>query len=118
MPSRPARRPPASRIDARVLKHQHPIERVIEPYVERFYPAGPRQLKARCPLHDERTPLFYVRPDLGLFDRFGCQQGGDIFTFLQLMHACDFRTAVDRLIPTRRSRRPAARWSPRRRRRR
>ena len=36
-----------------------------------------------CPFHDERTPSFSVDPGEKLYYCFGCQAGGNIFTFLE-----------------------------------
>ncbi|MEM7403111.1 MAG: DNA primase [Myxococcota bacterium] len=36
-----------------------------------------------CPFHNEKTPSFYVDPQEGYFKCFGCDEGGDVFSFLQ-----------------------------------
>jgi DNA primase len=55
--------------------------------------------KARCPLpgHQEKTPSFHVNTRENFFHCFGCDRGGDIFTFLQLMEGLDFKEALERL---------------------
>ena len=50
-----------------------------------------------CPFHDERTPSFSVDPVEKLYYCFGCQAGGDIFTFLEEKEGLDFRDAVEQL---------------------
>jgi hypothetical protein len=54
----------------------------VEELAERFTqltPAGPRKLKGRCPLHEERTPSFYVYQDSQRWQCFGaCASGGDV----------------------------------------
>src|SRR6184192_1091161 len=50
-----------------------------------------------CPFHDERTPSFSVDPMEKLYYCFGCQVGGDVFTFLQEKDGLDFRDAVEQL---------------------
>jgi DNA primase len=50
-----------------------------------------------CPFHDERTPSFSVDPSAGLYYCFGCQAGGDIFTFLQEKEGLEFKEAVELL---------------------
>ena len=35
-----------------------------------------------CPFHSERTPSFTVFPDSQSFFCFGCEAGGDAFTFI------------------------------------
>ena len=46
--------------------------------------------KACCPFHNEKTPSFYVSRDKGMWYCFGCNEGGDIFTFAQKMEGMDF----------------------------
>jgi DNA primase len=41
-----------------------------------------RNYKGLCPFHDEKTPSFNVNPDRQSFYCFGCQEGGDVFSFL------------------------------------
>ena len=54
----------------------------VEQLAERFTqlaPAGPGKLKGRCPLHEERTPSFYVYQDSQRWQCFGaCASGGDV----------------------------------------
>lgn len=42
-----------------------------------------RSLKGCCPFHQEKTPSFYVYPDTRRYKCFGCQAGGDAFSFVQ-----------------------------------
>ncbi|MCI0672861.1 MAG: DNA primase, partial [Myxococcaceae bacterium] len=39
--------------------------------------------KGRCPFHQEKTPSFYVYPEKKRFKCYGCEAGGDAFTFIQ-----------------------------------
>ena len=55
------------------------------------------QFTGKCPLHEERTPSFYVSPAKGVFHCHGCGQGGDVFEFIQLLLKCTFREAVNHL---------------------
>jgi len=50
-----------------------------------------------CPFHDERTPSFSIDPVEKLYYCFGCQAGGNIFTFLEEKEGLDFRDAVEQL---------------------
>lgn len=59
--------------------------------------AGVGSLKGLCPFHDERSPSFHVRPQVGFYHCFGCGEGGDVFTFLQKMDHVTFSEAVERL---------------------
>lgn len=47
-----------------------------------------------CPFHAEKTPSFTVSPDHGTFKCFGCGQGGDIFTFVELRENVPFIEAM------------------------
>ena len=58
--------------------------------------AGVGSLKGLCPFHEERSPSFHVRPQVGFYHCFGCGEGGDVFTFLQKMDHVTFQEAVER----------------------
>jgi DNA primase len=60
-------------------------------------PAGGGSMKGLCPFHEERSPSFHVRPQVGFYHCFGCGEGGDVFTFLQKMDHVTFSEAVERL---------------------
>ncbi len=59
--------------------------------------AGVGSLKGLCPFHEERSPSFHVRPQVGFYHCFGCGEGGDVFTFLQKMDHTTFQEAVERM---------------------
>ncbi len=59
--------------------------------------AGAGSLKGLCPFHDERSPSFNVRPQVGYYHCFGCGESGDAFTFLQRMDHLSFQEAVERM---------------------
>jgi DNA primase len=59
--------------------------------------AGVGSMKGLCPFHDERSPSFHVRPQVGFYHCFGCGEGGDVFTFLQKMDHMTFAESVERL---------------------
>jgi DNA primase len=59
--------------------------------------AGVGSMKGLCPFHEERSPSFHVRPQVGLYHCFGCNEGGDVFSFLQKMDHVTFAEAVERL---------------------
>ena len=60
-------------------------------------PAGIGSLKGLCPFHDEKSPSFNVRPQVGFYHCFGCGESGDVFTFLRQMDHLTFTEAVERL---------------------
>ena len=51
----------------------------------------------RCPFHEERTPSFSVNAADKLFYCFGCQEGGDVITFVREAENLDFTAAVESL---------------------
>lgn len=93
-PSRPRS---LSREEIQAIRARHPIEEVIAAHVE-LRPAG-RRLVARCPLpgHEDASPSFSVYPEEQHFYCYGCNRGGDVFAFLQLVEGVSFREAVERL---------------------
>lgn len=50
-----------------------------------------------CPFHEEKTPSFYVNPERGSFHCFGCNAGGNAFTFLMRMTGQTFPEVVREL---------------------
>ncbi|RLP82183.1 DNA primase [Mycetocola lacteus] len=59
--------------------------------------AGVGSMKGLCPFHDERSPSFHVRPQLGYYHCFGCGESGDAISFLQKIDHVSFTEAVERL---------------------
>jgi len=51
--------------------------------------------KARCPFHNEKTPSFYVSPARDSYHCFGCNRGGDIFSFVEEVEGLDFLGALE-----------------------
>ncbi len=81
---------PDAKIDE--LRAAADIVDVVGDYV-RLKKSGSR-FKGLCPFHDERTPSFSVDPRQNLFYCFGCQKGGDLFTFLQEIEGVSFTEAA------------------------
>ncbi|WAL41012.1 DNA primase [Brevibacterium sp. BRM-1] len=72
------------------------IDDVVGDYVT-LKSAGVDSKKGLCPFHDERTPSFHVRPQVGMYHCFGCGESGDVFSFLQKLDGLTFVEAVERL---------------------
>ncbi len=50
-----------------------------------------------CPFHAEESGSFNVREETGRYKCFGCDKGGDVFTFVQEIEHLDFPGAVEHL---------------------
>lgn len=55
-----------------------------------------KTIKALCPFHNEKTPSFGIDDQRGVYHCFGCNAGGDHFSFvmntknLEFMEACEY----------------------------
>jgi DNA primase len=89
----------AGRIKADVVaavKERTSIEDVVREHVT-LRQGGVGSLKGLCPFHDEKSPSFNVRPQLGVWHCFGCGEGGDVISFVQRVDHLTFAEAVERL---------------------
>jgi len=50
-----------------------------------------------CPFHSEKTPSFHVDPDKQIFRCFGCNKGGDVFSFVMEKKGLSFAEALTEL---------------------
>ncbi|MCI1665429.1 MAG: DNA primase [Atopobiaceae bacterium] len=47
-----------------------------------------------CPFHHEKSPSFHVNPQTGLWNCFGCHQGGDVFDYVMKRESLEFPDAI------------------------
>jgi DNA primase len=85
--------------DIAVVRERARIDDVVRDYVN-LKSAGGGSLKGLCPFHDERSPSFTVTPARGFFHCFGCQESGDVFTFIRKIEGnTTFRCTTKKLEP-------------------
>jgi DNA primase len=82
--------------DIEEVKARTNIADIVGDYVS-LKAAGVGSMKGLCPFHDERSPSFHVRPQVGFYHCFGCGESGDVYSFLQKMDHVSFSEAVERL---------------------
>ena len=84
------------REDIDEVRSRTDIREIIEGYVT-LKSAGIGSFKGLCPFHDERTPSFHVRPQMGTYHCFGCGESGDVISFLMEMDHTSFTETVEKL---------------------
>ena len=84
------------REDVEAVRERVRIEEVVGAHVQ-LKPAGVGSLKGLCPFHDERSPSFHVRPQVGRYHCFGCGEGGDVIDFVTKVDGLGFAEAVEYL---------------------
>jgi DNA primase len=74
------------------IKSKLNIVDVLSSYIQ-VHKAG-TNYKACCPFQNEKTPSFFISPQRQMWKCFGCNLGGDIFTFVMKIENDDFITAL------------------------
>ena len=82
--------------DIALVRERARIDEVVSSYVT-LRNAGGGSQKGLCPFHDEKSPSFHVTPSRGFFHCFGCQEGGDVISFLMKIDGLGFSEAVEQL---------------------
>ncbi|MDQ0801846.1 DNA primase [Arthrobacter sp. SLBN-112] len=84
------------REDIDEVRQRTDIKEVVDGYVT-LKGAGLGTFKGLCPFHDERSPSFTVRPQVGRYHCFGCGEDGDVIAFVQKQDHSSFHEAVEKL---------------------
>ncbi|MDN6302371.1 MAG: DNA primase [Brachybacterium sp.] len=84
------------RADVDSVRERSRLDEVVSEHVT-LRTAGIGSMKGLCPFHDEKTPSFNVRPQLGHWHCFGCGEGGDVISFVQKINHLSFVEAVEML---------------------
>ncbi len=74
------------------VKQKTDIVNVVSQYVP-LKKAG-RNLVGLCPFHSEKHPSFFVYPEQQSWHCFGCNTGGDVFSFIMKKESMDFGEAL------------------------
>jgi hypothetical protein len=79
------------------LKADVDLAMLIAYECEAARPNGLGKWICRCPFHQDRSASLSIDIGRGLWHCFGCQIGGDCFTYVELRYGLDFSAAVRHL---------------------
>jgi DNA primase len=78
---------------AQLVKQQADIVRIIGDYIT-LKKSGAGTMKGLCPFHGEKTASFSVHAVRQFYHCFGCNESGDVFSFVQKIENVNFPEAV------------------------
>src|SRR5476651_1289378 len=77
---------------AAIIREKIDLVSLISEYIP-LKKAG-QNFKTNCPFHNEKSPSFVVSPERQIWHCFGCQKGGDAFSFLMEYENMEFPEAL------------------------
>lgn len=86
---------PARHHEFDAIRANYPLLDEVEKHVK-LRKAG-HEMVGLCPFHSEKTPSFFVNPAKEKFHCQGCSAKGDVIDFVQMLHDCTPREAIDHL---------------------
>ena len=81
--------------ETELIKERLDLVGLVSEYVP-LKQAG-QSFKGLCPFHQEKSPSFIVSPGRGTWHCFGCNLGGDCFSFIEKIEGLDFPAALKML---------------------
>src|SRR5512136_145522 len=79
------------------IKSSLPLEEFLRREGHDLIPSGKNQFMTLCPFHDDHTPSLSVDTAKQLYHCFGCEEGGDIFSYVMKKRGLKFNEAVNYL---------------------
>ncbi len=76
-----------------LIRDRAQIEDIVKRYVPSLKKRGANYI-GLCPFHKEKTPSFTVSPEKQIFHCFGCQAGGNIYSFVSKVEGLSFPESV------------------------
>jgi hypothetical protein len=84
------------KLDVDAVRSSADLGRIASQYLQMKQQG--RELVGLCPFHKEKSPSFTVDPEKGLWKCFGCDRGGDVFTFVKEIEGlAEFSEVVERV---------------------
>ena len=73
---------------------QQALKNPIENFITKPIKKSGKNFISLCPLHNEKTPSFYIYSETNSCWCFGCNQGGNVINFIKLLKDYSFQDAV------------------------